>query len=215
MFLFFKLQSLYIYVLADDLCLIAQTFNHAQQKTQMLQDEAGKHGLKVNIGKTKSMRINNKNNTALKINDEELEDVEHFQYLGSIINRNGGTEQDVKARIKKAQYAYVTLFNVWRSKNIKPITKLRIFNSNVKSILLYGSETWAITESIRKKLQTFVNRCFRRILRIYWPNVISNRELWERTNQQPIEIEIGRRKWSWLGHTLRKQESNITRQALR
>ena len=200
---------------ADDLCLIAQTFNHAQQKTQMLQDEARKHGLKVNIGKTKSMRINNKNNTALKINDEELEDVEHFQYLGSIINRTGGTEQDVKARIKKAQYAYVTLFNVWRSKNIKPKTKLRIFNSNVKSILLYGSETWAITESIRKKLQTFVNRCLRRILRIYWPNVISNRELWERTNQQPIEIEIGRRKWSWLGHTLRKQESNITRQALR
>ena len=149
----------------------------------MLQDEARKHGLKVNIGKTKSMRINNKNNTALKINDEELEDVEHFQYPDSIINRTGGTEQDVKARIKKAQYAYVTLFNVWRSKNIKPKTKLRIFNSNVKSILLYGSETWAITESIRKKLQTFVNRCLRRILRIYWPNVISNRELWERTNR--------------------------------
>ena len=106
-------------------------------------------------------------------------------------------------------------FNVWKSRIIKPKTKLRIFNSNVKSILLYGSETWAITDSIRKKLQTFVNRCLRRILRIYWPNVISNRELWERTNQQPIEIEIGRRKWSWLGHTLRKQDSNITRQALR
>ena len=32
---------------ADDLCLIAQNFNHAQQKTQMLQDEAKKQGLKA------------------------------------------------------------------------------------------------------------------------------------------------------------------------
>jgi len=40
---------------------------------------------------------------------------------------------------------------------------------------------------------------------------ISNTELW---NQQPINEEILKRKWGWIGHTLRKPVSNITRQAL-
>lgn len=86
------------------------------------------------------------------------------------------------------------------------------------SVLLYGSETWRVTKTSTHKLQTFTNRCLRNILNIRWPETISNEQLWDRTNQTPmeieIEIEIKKRKWSWIGHTLRKPASNITRQAL-
>jgi hypothetical protein len=34
------------------------------------------------------------------------------------------------------------------------------------------------------------------------------------TGQQVIAVEIGRRKWGWIGHTLRKHETDIARQAL-
>jgi hypothetical protein len=64
------------------------------------------------------------------------------------------------------------------------------------------------------KLQTFINRCLRNILNIRWPETISNEQLWARTNQTPMETEIKKRKWSWIDHTLRKPECNITRQAL-
>ena len=37
---------------------------------------------------------------------------------------------------------------------------------------------------------------------------------WERTGHEPIDKEIGRRKWRWIGHTLRKPTSSITRHAL-
>ena len=50
--------------------------------------------------------------------------------------------------------------------------------SCVKSVLLYGCETWLITSEIRRKIQTFVNRCLRYILRIRWPKIISNKDLW-------------------------------------
>ena len=55
---------------------------------------------------------------------------------------------------------------------------------------------------------------WRRILNIRWPEVISNEELWGRTNQSHIEESIKRRKWKWIGYTLRKPENNITRSAL-
>jgi hypothetical protein len=51
-------------------------------------------------------------------------------------------------------------------------------------------------------------------LRIWCPKPISNKELWETTQQIPISSEIKMRKWKWIGHTLRKDQNNITRQGL-
>ncbi|VDO95228.1 unnamed protein product [Schistosoma mattheei] len=48
----------------------------------------------------------------------------------------------------------------------------------------------------------------------YWPDTISNSLLWERTKQLPAEEEIIKRRWKWIGHTLRKSSNCITRQAL-
>jgi hypothetical protein len=56
--------------------------------------------------------------------------------------------------------------------------------------------------------------CLRRILNIRWPEKISNKELWQKLNQPPVEEELKRRKWKWIGHTLRKPKHNITRQVL-
>ena len=93
-------------------------------------------------------------------------------------------------------------------------TKVRIFNTNVKTVLLYGAETWRTTKAIIQKIQVFINSCLRKILRIRWPDTISNKLLWETTNQIPVEEEIRRRRWKWIGHTLRKSPDCVTRQAL-
>ncbi len=50
-------------------------------------------------------------------------------------------------------------------------------------MLLYGSESWSRTEKLESKLQVFVNNCLRIILQIFWQQVISNKDLLERTGQ--------------------------------
>ena len=107
------------------------------------------------------------------------------------------------------------LQNIWKSREIRTNTKLRIFNSNVKSVLLYGSETWRTTKSSQKSIQTFLNNCYRKIFRIHWPETISNKDLLQRAKEEPITDQITRRKWGWIGHTLRKDKNSITRQALK
>ena len=133
-------------------------------------------------------------------------------YIGIVTS--GGTEEDVEARCRKAQVAFSILRPIWRSKFISLWTKIRIFNSNVKSVLLYGSETWRLTKKIITQLQTFTNCRLRYILGMWWPRKISNEELWQRTKQERIEVAIRRRKWRWIGHTLRKPATNITRLSL-
>lgn len=198
---------------ADDLALLAHTHQQMQEKSGKLEETAALLGLKINSSKTKVMRINSKNNTPITMDQNSLEDVNSFTYLGSIISVEGGTEDDVQARIGKARTTFNMLRNIWKAKNLSLKTKLQIFNSNVKTTLLYGSESWKTTTTILNKLQTFINRCLRRLLGIYWPNTISNANLWELTKQDTIEIQIRRRKWKWIGHTLRRKKS-ITKLAL-
>ena len=84
----------------------------------------------------------------------------------------------------------------------------------MKSVLLFGSKTWRMTEKTVSKLQTFVNRCLHRILGIYWPVTISNFNLWDATGQAPVRQQMMTRKWAWIGHTLRRLKDCIARQAL-
>lgn len=199
---------------ADDLALLSHTQKQMQEKTNSVAANSTRLGLNINREKSKILKINSTNPEPITVDDAALEEVESFVYLGSIIDAKGGTEADVRARIGKARTAFHLLKNVWSSKSLSLPTKYRIFNTSVKSILLYGAETWRTTASTTRKIQTFINNCLRRILGIHWPDTISNEELWQRTGQQPIDQEILQRRWRWIGHTLRRPTTNTTRQAL-
>lgn len=144
----------------------------------------------------------------------QIEDVDQFCYLGSTVTKDGGIDVDVRSRINKAWSAFATLGRVWRSSSISNRQKLHIFNSNVKSILLYGSETWRVTTGLSRQLQVFINKCLRRLLKIFWPNIITNEDLLRITASWPVRSEIQRRKWSWIGHNLRRPSDNIAKMAL-
>jgi hypothetical protein len=89
------------------------------------------------------MRINAQIEEKLSIANKEIEQAESFTYLGSIVTQDGGTDQDINQRIKKANTALIQLYQA-RNKNLSKKTKLWIFNTNVKSILLFACETWTV-----------------------------------------------------------------------
>ena len=49
---------------------------------------------------------------------------------------------------------------------------------------------------------------------MYWPNRITNAELFRKTEIQQVEIRIRRQKWAWIGHTLHIDEDSIARMAM-
>ena len=53
-----------------------------------------------------------------------------------------------------------------------------------------------------------------RIIGIFWPDRITNQELWITTHQVAAELEVKRRKWLWIGHSLRRDDQAINRMAL-
>ena len=96
-----------------------------------------------------------------------------------------GSTANISARLKKTRAAYYKLRKVWASSQYRRKTKLRIYKSNVMSVLLYGAECWKVNQNDGQRLNTFHNRCLRRILHIFWPRTITNEKLYE-------EVEISR-----------------------
>jgi hypothetical protein len=72
----------------------------------------------------------------MKIEGHQIENFEIFKYLGSIMTKEGGTEKDIETRIANAQNAFRIRIRIWYSSHLSKGNKIRIFNSNVESLLL-------------------------------------------------------------------------------
>jgi len=51
-------------------------------------------------------------------------------------------------------------------------------------------------------------------MNIKWTYKITNEELWRIAHQKSVDNKIIRRKWNWIGHTLRKETGAIQKPAL-
>ena len=81
----------------------------------------------------------------ITIDGEALQQVEAFIYLGSIIDKQGRFDANVKEQIRKARASVIQQNNIRNS--IKPLadSKIRIFKTNVKTFLLYKTKTGETT----------------------------------------------------------------------
>ena len=151
---------------ADDLVLLSHRHVQMQDKTTCLDSASARMGLHINNGKTKIMRMWYASNSPVTVAGQPLEVVSSFTYLGSIVDTQDGSDANVRARIGKGRTDFLILKKVWSSREMEKSTKLRIFNTNVKSVLLYGSKVWRMTQSALRRLQNFINSCLRKILGI-------------------------------------------------
>ena len=113
--------------------------------------------------------MNLKEHPQIKIDEEELEVVTDFTYLGSNISVENSVQKDISVRINKARNSYCSLRNIYKSYVSSLKTKVRICNSKVISVLLYGCQSWGVSKNDMHKLDVFQTKCLRRICNIFWP----------------------------------------------
>jgi len=63
------------------------------------------------------------------------------------------------------------------------------------SVLLYGAKMWRVTATDLDKLDVFHHTFLRRVLRRFWPNHLSNEELYEASGSTPVSVLIRVRRW--------------------
>ena len=114
---------------ADGMALLSSTKQHIQNKTNRMNKEAKRVGLKINKEKTKVMRINAKSQEKITVDGQDIKEVKTFNYLGATICKEGGGIKDIKNRLSKARGAFVRLNKIRNSKSISRRTKLRLYKT--------------------------------------------------------------------------------------
>jgi len=142
-----------------------------------------------------------------------------FKYLGSRIHRSLQDDADVDGRIKSATCAFGALKkSIFGSKHIKPATKKAVYLAIILNILLYGAESWCLTEKLLQRLRVFHNQCIRSMCRVTrWhtrKHRISNKVLRDRLKMETIDQYISERKLRWAGHVARMDHSRLPRKFL-
>ena len=150
-------------------------------------------GLKINEKKTKILRLNIRQMEPVTLEGKDIEDVDEFTYLGAVVSKEGGGGKDMDSRLNKARAAFTKLNKVWNSNQTSRNTKIKLYKSIVRPVLLYGCETWKIIKSDERKLDSFQFKCLKRIMRIFWPNIVSIYELNKLTKNNRISQEVKKR----------------------
>ena len=94
---------------ADDLSILDESVSKMNEFLEVLRVQGAKIGLKINVKKTKSLRLGISEDEQVTLGNEKIDQVGSFTYLGSIISKDGGSSEDVKSRIAKAQGVFFTV----------------------------------------------------------------------------------------------------------
>ena len=185
---------------ADDIALLSEGIDQATELLHRVEASAASVGLYINPGKTKVLTYNLENGVIQNRQNEIIESVDDFLYLGSWIDN---TERDVNVRKAKAWGALHRLNSIWKS-NLSKSLKTRLFIAACESVLLYGSETWTLTKSLEKSLDGTYTKMLRIVLGVSWRDKVSNTVLYGKLPK--LSDKIRSRRLKLAGHCIRHPE---------
>ena len=186
---------------ADDIALLSQNAEQAQQLLTQLEVEAAKVGLHLNGKKTKVMTYNQPGPVNITTrNGDSLEIVENFKYLGSWME---STEKDFEIRKALAWSSCHKLKKIWNSTLSRRI-KVKLFTATVESVLLYGCAAWTVTKTLEKRINGCYTRMLRMALGISWKQKITNEQLYQEL--PPVISKVTERRLKLAGHCIRHPE---------
>ena len=97
---------------ADDTTLLARSATELQDLIDRVQEASEEFGLFLNVKKTKIMVIGDELDHPLQVDQENVEQVDTFNFLGSYIGKEGGSTVEIKRRLAMARTAVTSLTNI-------------------------------------------------------------------------------------------------------
>ncbi|XP_072037259.1 uncharacterized protein [Amphiura filiformis] len=120
---------------------------------EAIKSASEQRGLILNTRKTRVMIVDaGRNNTDanFSLEGDLIEEVESFEFLGSIINTKSDCTKEIKRRLTIARGVVSNLTKLWKSK-LPPSLKVRLLKSTAFAVASYGSESWTMKLSDKKR----------------------------------------------------------------
>ena len=122
--------------LADDIDGLEGEEEELAKLVERLDRASTAYSMEISAEKTKLMTNNTSGiNTGIKVNEQKLETVTGFNYLGSVIT-DEGSKPEILSRIAQTTAALTRLKPAWNDRSISLSFKIQLIRSLVTSIFL-------------------------------------------------------------------------------
>ena len=162
--------------------------------------------LYLNANKTKIMKTDKtQTKIDIKIENNTIEEIEEFEYLGSIVSSNGDINKEIQRRMAIALQKTRQMSKLWHGADKN--TKIRFLRALIFPITTYGCESWTINKTSERKINAFELKCYRTILRVPWTEKRTNNSILQELNikEERLLSTIIKRKLKYFGHVKRHE----------
>ena len=146
--------------------------------------------------------------------------VEGFQYLGSIISNDGELYAELSGWLAKAARMFGCLQQlILANKSLSVGVHRCVYLSTVVATLLYGSETWSVKMDQTNRIEVFHNHCVKGML-----GISRHQQRRECISSEQLAVEFGmtdgvgvllvQHRLHWLGHVARMGDDRLPKQLL-
>jgi len=147
----------------------------------------------------------------IKVQGQDVMVVEKFVYLGSLIHSSTRSTFDISCGSAITRAAMQSLENqIWRSR-LAISTKLKLYNTCILPLFLYGSDCWVISKTDTHKIDALDQWCLRMLLGIKWYRFVWNDDVWRLTKQPKLTAIIRSRRLTLFGHIVCMDDTQMPR----
>jgi hypothetical protein len=195
---------------ADDLVVLAREEKGMKEMLGNMEKYMRRKKLTVNVEKSKMM-VFRKGGGRRKINEwrwekDKIEEVKEFKYLGYVLNERNTAAAHVRELVKKANKIIGAVWGIGERKFGHDFRRrIMMFDSLVKSVMMYGAEIWGWRE--QEGLEGVQGKYLKWVLGVdrETPGYI----VMEETKRDEIRIEAGKRAIRFEERLIERGECRI------
>ena len=102
----------------------------------------------------------------IRIENDDIEKVEEYKYLGQTLKMENTTKEEVMVRVKAAWRCFGMHKEILEDRDIPISLKKKVMDQCILPTMTYGCQTWSLTKETKRKIQTTHRAMERKILHI-------------------------------------------------
>ena len=141
--------------------------------------------------------------TSWGIDGESVETVSDFILWGSKITADGYCSHEIKRCLLLGRRVMTNLDSIFKSRDITLPTKVRLVETMVFPVVMYGCESWTVKKAECRRIDAFELWCWKRLLRTPWTAKRSNQSILKEISPGcSLEGMMLKLKLQYFGHLM-------------
>ncbi|KAK3529997.1 hypothetical protein QTP86_009383 [Hemibagrus guttatus] len=159
-------ESPWTMMFADDIVICSESREQVEENLERWTFALERRGMKVSRSKSEYMCVNERDGSGtVRLQGEEVNKVQEFKNLESIVQSNGECGKEVKKRVQAGWNGWRKVSGVLCDRKISARIKGKVYRTVVRPAMLYGLETVSLRKRQESELDVAELKMLRRVAR--------------------------------------------------